>query len=162
MKRCFHSLIYSSRLIRPTSLSYRKFSSICWRLYAVSGHRLLGRVRAGPLGPFHTDASTRSERSRRTTGVYVYRCAFTLARVRALAEITRANVRVHSRCQRSARAFARVTEQEVSYLSIISINFFTYLLSIIVDFLHSYIFRIPEQRDSARLRLLVIAQKTNE
>ena len=38
-------------------------------------------------------------------------------------EITRANVRVHSRCQRSARAFTRVAEQGVGYLSIISINF---------------------------------------
>ena len=67
------------------------------------------------LGLFHTDASIRSEHSRQTTGAYVYHCAFTLARVRALAEITRANVRVHSRCQRSARAFARVAEQGIGY-----------------------------------------------
>jgi len=63
------------------------------------------------LGLFHTDASTRSEHSRQTTGVYVYHCAFTLARARAHAEITRVNVCVHSSCQRSARAFARVAEQ---------------------------------------------------
>ena len=67
------------------------------------------------LGLFHTDASIRSEHSRQTTGAYVYHCAFTLARVRALAEITRANVRVHSRCQRSARAFARVAEKGIGY-----------------------------------------------
>ena len=72
---------------------------------------------------FHTDASIRSEHSRQTTGAYVYHCAFTLARARALAEITRTNVRVHLRCQRSARTFTRVAEQEVGYLSIISINF---------------------------------------
>ena len=76
-------------------------------------------------GLFHTDVSTRSEHSRQTTGAYVYHCAFTLARARALAEITRANVRVYSRCQRSARAFMQVAEQGVGYLSIISINFFT-------------------------------------
>jgi len=57
------------------------------------------------------------------TGAYIYHCAFTLAQVRALAEITRVNVRVHSRCQRSARTFTRVAEQEVGYLSIIGINF---------------------------------------
>ena len=79
------------------------------------------------LSLFHTDTSTRSEHSRQTTGAYVYHCAFTLARARALAEITRTNVHVHSRCQRSTRAFTRVAEQEVGYLSIISINFFTLL-----------------------------------
>jgi len=61
--------------------------------------------------------------SRQTTGAYLYHCAFTLAWSRALAEITRANIHVHSRCQRSARAFTRVAEQEVGDLSIISINF---------------------------------------
>ena len=61
------------------------------------------------LGLFNTDASIRSERSRQTTGAYVYHCAFTLARARALAEITRANVCVHSRCQRSARALAIIS-----------------------------------------------------
>jgi len=68
----------------------------------------------------HTDASTRSEHSRQTTGAYIYHCAFTLVRVGALAEITHANVivRVHSRCQLSAHAFTQVTEQEVGYLSI--------------------------------------------
>jgi len=44
-------------------------------------------------------------------------------RVRALSEITRVNVHVHSRGQRSACAFKQVAEQEVGYLSIISINF---------------------------------------
>jgi len=44
-----------------------------------------------------------------------------VARARALAEITRANVCVHSRCQWHARAFARLSEQEVGYLLIISI-----------------------------------------
>ena len=38
-------------------------------------------------------------------------------------KIIRANVHVHSRCQRSARAFTRAAEQEVGYLSIFSINF---------------------------------------
>ena len=70
-----------------------------------------------------TDASTRSEHSWQTTGAYVYHCAFTLARARALAEITRANICVHSLCQRSACTFTQVAEQEVGYLSIISINF---------------------------------------
>jgi len=70
---------------------------------------------------FTLTLSTCSEHSRQMTGVYVYHCAFTMARARALGEITRTNVRVHSRCQRSARAFTRVDEQEVGYLSIISI-----------------------------------------
>jgi len=75
------------------------------------------------LGLYHTDASTRSEHSRQMTGAYVYDCVLTLARARALAEITRANIRVHLRCQRSAHAFTRVAEQEVGYLLIININF---------------------------------------
>ena len=75
------------------------------------------------LGLFHTDTSTGSKHSRQTTGAYIYHCAFTLARARALAEISCANVRVHSHCQRSAHAFTRVAEQEVGYLSIISIHF---------------------------------------